>query len=76
LLGCGSLPEREWDHANGYKQNQVTGASKKMGFNGGFFFHFTFSLFKSEFFSIAGLVGVSPFYLGARQHGKTFFERH
>ena len=22
LLGCGSLPEREWDHANGYKQNQ------------------------------------------------------
>src|SRR5882724_9187195 len=78
LLGCGSLPEREWDHANGYKQNQVTGALKKMAFNGGvkLFFHFTFSFFKSEFFSIAGLVSVSPFYLEARQHGKTFFERH
>jgi hypothetical protein len=23
LLGCGSLPESEWDHANGYKQDQV-----------------------------------------------------
>jgi hypothetical protein len=42
LLGCGSLPEREWDHANGYKQNQVTGASKKMGSNHGVntLFHF------------------------------------
>jgi hypothetical protein len=35
LLGCGSLPEREWDHANGYKQNQVKGTSKKMGSNHG-----------------------------------------
>jgi hypothetical protein len=78
LLGCGSLPEGEWDHANGYKQNQVTGASKKMGFNRGvkLFFHFALSFSESEFFSIAGLAGVSPFYLGARQHGKTFFERH
>jgi hypothetical protein len=78
LLGCGSLPEREWDHANGSKQNQVRGASKKMSFNGRvkLFFHFTVSFSKSEFFSIAGLAGLSPFYLGARQHGKTFFERH
>ena len=40
-LVMASLPEREWDDANGYKQNQVTGASKKMGFNRGvsvFFF--------------------------------------
>ena len=22
LLGCSSLPESEWDYANGYKQNQ------------------------------------------------------
>jgi hypothetical protein len=59
LLGCGSLPEREWDHANGYKQNQVKGTLKKMGFNGGatLFFRFTFSFFKSGFFSIASLVG-------------------
>jgi hypothetical protein len=78
LLSRGSLPEGEWDHANGYQQNQVAGALKKMGFNGGvkLFFHFTFSFFKSEFFSIAGLVGGSPFYLVARHHGKTFFERH
>jgi hypothetical protein len=78
LLGCGSLPEGEWDHANGYKQNQVKGASKKVRSNGGvkLFFHFAFSFFKSESFSIAGLVGVSHFYLGSRQHGKTFFERH
>jgi hypothetical protein len=42
LLGCGSLPEREWDHANGYKENQVKGTSKKMGFKRGvkLFFHF------------------------------------
>ena len=33
LLGCASLPEREWDHANGYKQNQAKGTSKKLGFN-------------------------------------------
>jgi hypothetical protein len=33
VLGCGSLPEGEWVHANGYKQNQVKGASKKVGFN-------------------------------------------
>lgn len=48
--------EREWCHANGYKQNQVKGTSRKMGFNGRveLFFHFTFSRFKSEFFSIAG----------------------
>jgi hypothetical protein len=76
VLGGGSLPEREWDHANSHKhkQKQVKCASKKMGFNGGvkLFFHFTFSFFKSEFFSIAGLVGGSPFYLGSRQHGKTF----
>jgi hypothetical protein len=78
LLGCGSLPEGEWDHANGCKQNQVKGTVKKMGFNGvvKLFFYFTFSFFKSELFSIAGLVGGSPFYLEARQHGKIFFERH
>jgi hypothetical protein len=33
LLGCGSLAEREWDHANGYKQNQVKAASNKMRSN-------------------------------------------
>jgi hypothetical protein len=33
LLGGGSLPEREWDHADGHKQNQVKGASKKMRFD-------------------------------------------
>jgi hypothetical protein len=33
VLGCGSLPGGEWVHANGYKQNQVKGASKKVGFN-------------------------------------------
>jgi hypothetical protein len=42
LLGRGSLPEREWDHANGYKQNQVKGTSKKMRSNHGVntLFHF------------------------------------
>jgi hypothetical protein len=42
LLGCGSLPEREWDHANGYKQNQVTGTSNKVRSNQGVntVFHF------------------------------------
>jgi len=52
LLGGGSLPESEWNHANSQKQKQkqVKGASKKMRFNGGvkLFFHFTFSFFKSE----------------------------
>jgi hypothetical protein len=42
LLGGGSLPEREWVHANGHKQKQVKGASKKMRFDVGIslFFHF------------------------------------
>ena len=41
-VGGGSLPEREWDHANGHKQKQVKGASKKMRFDVLFnlFFHF------------------------------------
>src|SRR6185369_2855001 len=41
LLGRGSLPEREWDHANRHKQKQVKGASKKMRFDVWFslFFH-------------------------------------
>jgi hypothetical protein len=30
LPGCGSLRERDWDHANGYKQNQAKGTSNKM----------------------------------------------
>src|SRR4029077_7250338 len=35
------LPQREWDHANGQKHNQVKGASKKMRFDVWFslFFH-------------------------------------
>jgi len=42
LLGCGSLPEGEWDHANSYKQNQVKGTSNKMRSNHGVntLFHF------------------------------------
>jgi hypothetical protein len=42
LLGCGSLPKGEWDHANGYKQNQVKGTSKKVRSNHGVntLFHF------------------------------------
>jgi hypothetical protein len=44
LLGgpaTAGLPEREWDHANGHKHNQVKGASKKMRFAVWFslFFH-------------------------------------
>jgi hypothetical protein len=41
LLGGGSLPEREWDHANGHKHKQVKGGSKKMRFDVWFslFFH-------------------------------------
>jgi hypothetical protein len=47
LLGGDSLPEREWDHAKGHKQNQVKGASKKMRFNVwiNLFFHFGFNPF-------------------------------
>jgi hypothetical protein len=42
LLACGSLPEREWDHANGYKQNQAKGTSNKVRSNPGLntLFHF------------------------------------
>jgi hypothetical protein len=32
LLGGGSLRKRKWNHANGDKQKQVKGASKKMRF--------------------------------------------
>jgi hypothetical protein len=42
LLGCGSLPEREWDHADGYKENQAKGTSNTMRSNHGVntLFHF------------------------------------
>jgi hypothetical protein len=40
LLGGGSLPEREWDHANGHKHKQVKGASKKMRFDVWFSLYF------------------------------------
>jgi hypothetical protein len=42
LLGRGSLPEREWDQANGHKQNQAKGTSNKMRSNHGVntLFHF------------------------------------
>jgi len=45
LLGGGSLPEREWDHANGHKQKQVKRASEKMRFDLGvsLFFQFLFN---------------------------------
>ncbi len=33
LLSGGSLPEREWDHANRQQQKQIKGASKKMRFD-------------------------------------------
>jgi hypothetical protein len=33
LPGGGSLPEREWDRANGHKHKQVKSASKKMRFD-------------------------------------------
>jgi hypothetical protein len=44
LLGGGSLPEREWNHAKGHKQ--VKRASNKMRFNVwvSLFFHFRFNL--------------------------------
>jgi hypothetical protein len=52
VLGCGLLPEGEWDHANGYKQNQVKGASKKVGFNHGVntLFHFAYASVKQAVF--------------------------
>jgi len=33
LLSGGSLPEREWDHANRQQQEQVKGAPEKMRFD-------------------------------------------
>jgi len=54
LLGGGSLPEREWDHANGHKHKQVKGASKKMRFNG------RVSLFFNGRFGIGSRIPESP----------------
>jgi len=46
LLGAGSLPEREWDHANRQQQKKIKCASKKMPFDAGInlFFHFDLGL--------------------------------
>jgi hypothetical protein len=56
LLGGRSLPEREWDHANSHKQNQVKGASKKMRFDAGvsLFLHSNEILFSVLFSLLPG----------------------
>jgi len=60
LPGGGSLPEREWDHANRQQHKQVKGASKKMRFDVWFSLFFHFALFFSSYLPFTILLRKFP----------------